>query len=275
MSFTTIRMIASDIDGTLLHRDGSISAYTVDVIHETQRRGILFTVCSGRYPEHADVILKTYGIRCPVTGNNGATQWDAETDTILSDHFMTPQSARMAREAADDLGIPYIVFGRKHVSASRASSLHSSQKRYGRILQEDYHIQFDYGRRAVDETLAKPVNKFYFHYDLPEEKEQLVAALRQVPDISITTSGIANVEIIPAGCNKAAGVLEMARLFHVDMSSVMTIGDYENDVPMLQAAGLGVAMGNALDNIKHCVNHVTASNDEDGLAKAIEKYVLK
>ena len=93
MSFTTIRMIASDIDGTLLHRDGSISAYTVDVIHETQRRGILFTVCSGRYPEHADVILKTYGIRCPVTGNNGATQWDAETDTVLSDHFMTPQSA--------------------------------------------------------------------------------------------------------------------------------------------------------------------------------------
>ena len=70
-------------------------------------------------------------------------------------------------------------------------------------------------------------------------------------------------------------MLEMARLFHMDMSSVMTIGDYENDVPMLQAAGLGVAMGNALEAIKHCVTHVTASNDEDGLAKAIEKYVLK
>ena len=67
----------------------------------------------------------------------------------------------------------------------------------------------------------------------------------------------------------------MARLFHVEMSRVMTIGDYENDVPMLQVAGLGVAMGNALDDIKHCVTHVTASNDEDGLAKAIEKYALK
>lgn len=275
MSDSRIKMIASDIDGTLLRGDGSISDFTVRVIHEAQRRGILFTVCSGRYPEHADVILKTYGIRCPVTGNNGATQWDARTDTVLSDHFMTPLSVQMAREAADALRIPYIVFGRKHVTASEEEALHSSQKLYGEKLKTEYHIVFDAGRDAVDATVARPVNKFYFHYDVPEQKARLVEALRRVPDISITTSGCHNVEIIPAGCDKASGVVEMARLFHIDMSQVMTIGDYENDVPMLRTAGLGVAMGNAGEDIKHLVRHVTASNEEDGLAKAIQKYVMK
>lgn len=275
MSENRIAMIASDMDGTLLRGDGSISAYTVNVIHEAQRRGILFTVCSGRYPEYADVILKACGIRCPISGNNGVTQWDARTETVLSDHFMTPASVIMARDAAESLGIPFIVFGRKHVTASEDARLHFSQTQYGKALAEDYHIAFDSGRQAVEQALAQPVNKFYFHYDHPEEKARLVQALKQIPDISITTSGTANVEIIPAGCNKAAGVLKMAHLFHVHMAQVMTVGDYENDVPMLQAAGLGVAMGNAQEDIKHFVQHVTASNEEDGLAKAIEKYVFR
>lgn len=274
MEKNRILMIASDIDGTLLHRDGTISEYTVQVIHEAQDRGILFTVCSGRYPEHADVILKTYGIRCPVAGNNGATLWDARTDKVLSDHFISRESALRAMKAAEALGIHYIIFGRKHVVGNCAEALHSSQRLYGDALKNEYGILFESGAEAVDTALSQPVNKFYFHYDTSAEKLRLVEALQGIPGISVTTSGASNVEIIPEGCNKAAGVVRMAELFGVPMEQVMTIGDYENDIPMLQAAGLGVAMGNALDEIKHQVHHVTLSNEQDGVAKAIEKYVL-
>ena len=274
MSREKILMIASDIDGTLLRRDGSISSHTVRVIHEVQQRGVLFTVCSGRYPEHADVILKTYGIRCPVIGNNGATHWDARTDMVISDHFLTPEAASLAAQAAEKLHMDYILLGRKRVTANRTEALHSSQRLYGKALTEAYHIVFDAGDRAVCETLSRPVNKLYFHYDTPLEKQRLVAALQGIEGISITTSGSANVEIVPEGCNKAAGVVEMAGHFDIDMRHVMTVGDYENDVPMLRAAGLGVAMGNAMDDIKQAAKRVTDTNEEDGLAKAIERYVL-
>ena len=270
----SILMVVSDIDGTLLRSDGTISQYTVDVIHQAQGRGILFTVCSGRYPEHADVILRTYGIRCPVTGNNGCTQWDARTDTVLRDHFLDPVSARLAREAADDLNVNYMVFGRKAVAACNTQVMHSSQAKYGAALARDYHIVFTAGKDAVDAALHQPVNKFYFHYDNPEDKQRLIDALSRIPNISITTSGYFNVEIIPIECNKAAGAAEMARLYGIDMARVMTLGDYENDVTMLQAAGLGVAMGNASAEVRALADCVTDTNDRDGVAKAIEKYVF-
>ena len=269
-----ISMVSSDVDGTLLRSDGTISAHTVDVIHELQRRGILFTICSGRYPEHADALLRHFGIRCPVTGNNGATQWDAETDRVLSDHFMPADSARKAFEVAEGLGLSFIVFCRKYVAARHGAAPHSSQKIYGPILARDYHIVFDSGLDAVLHALDRPVNKFYFHYDTPEERRSLTEALRVIPGISITTSGASNVEIIPLGCDKGSGVSEMARLYGVDMSQVMAIGDYENDVPMLRAAGLGVAMGNAHADVRDEAACVTDTNDRDGVAKAIEKYVL-
>ena len=270
-----ILMVASDIDGTLSRSDGTISSYTVEAIHAAQAKGVLFTVCSGRYPEHADVLLKRHGIRCPITGNNGSTQWDARTDTVLRDHFMDPAAAHRAYEVAEELHLDYMVFCRKYVATRNGKVLHSSQANYGQELQRDYGIVFETGKDAVKKALAMPINKFYFHYDTPDERQYLRDALQAVPEISITTSGPFNVELISKACSKAGGVREMAELYGIDMKNVMAIGDYENDVPMLKSAGFGVAMGNSSPDVQRQADAVTATNDEDGVARAIEKYVLQ
>ena len=269
-----IRMVASDIDGTLLRSDGTISAHTVDMIHAAQERGILFTICSGRFPEHADVLLKPYGIRCPITACNGATQWDARTDTILQNHFIRPESARQVVETAEKNRLDYMIFCTKHISTRNDRVPHSSQRLYGDLLTREYGVIYDTGLDAVREALERPINKFYFQIDDLSHKQRMIEAFRQISEISVTTSGQNNIEIIPLGCDKAGGMREMARLFDIDIEQVMAVGDYDNDVPMLQAAGLGVAMGNAPDHVKKRADQVTLSNNEDGLAKAIEKYVL-
>jgi len=274
--FGPIRMIASDMDGTLLRNDGTVSERTAAAIHAAQARGVLFAVCSGRYPEYADAPLRAAGIRCLISGNNGVTIWDAATDTVLSDHAIDPAAARAVRQAADRYGLPYIVYGRKTVTANGPEALRIARGSLGDRLEAEYGVRFDAGEDAIRAALTAPVNKFYFYdYRLPEDqKESLLRDFAAIPNIAVTSSGMVNAEVIPAGCDKAGGVVEMARLLGIDMRQVMTVGDYENDVPMLRAAGLGVAMGNSGEAIKRCARRVTATNEEDGLAQAIENYVL-
>ena len=270
MSKQTIRMIASDIDGTLLRSDGTVSDYTVKVIHQAQKQGILFTVCSGRFPELSHVLLKNYGILCPVCGNNGATLWDADTDTLLMDHTIGQDAVRGIWQLTREQRLSCIIFGRRFVAASDEVVQKTARSRFAEQLQKDYGFEYFTGFEASEALLDKPINKFYF-YELTEQQK---AALAAIPNVAVTSSGERNIEIIPEGCSKGEGVAKMAQLFGIDLSQVMTVGDYENDVPMLTSAGLGVAMGNASDAVKARVKHVTDTNDHDGMAKAIEKYAL-
>ena len=271
-----ISMVASDIDGTLLRSDGTASARTVEMIRRAQAQGILFTVCTGRYPENADALLRSFSIACPICGNNGATIWDAATDTVRSDQHIDPQAALRVAQAAEEAGMSYLIYARKLVLASSEQALEATQGRFVRVLERDYGVRFQAGRDAVRKGIGRSVNKFYiFNHPMPAgKKESLRQALETIPNITVTTSGSFNVEVIPEGCSKAGGVIRMAALLGVPLERVMAVGDYDNDLPMLTAAGLGVAMGNATPAVKARVQCVTASNDEDGLAEAIEKYAL-
>ena len=106
------------------------------------------------------------------------------------------------------------------------------------------------------------------------EADKLLAELKLIKGIYVTSAGKNSIEIMKDGVNKCSGVKELAAMHGIDMKNVMTLGDYNNDMPMIRAAGLGVAMGNALDDVKACADYVTDTNDHDGVAKAIEKFVL-
>ena len=270
MKYESIRMIASDIDGTLLHSDGTVSDYTVRVIHEVQRRGILFTICSGRFPEHAFSLMRHYGVVCPVCGNNGVTLWDARTDTVLQDHLFDREAVQRIWQLARELELSYIIFGRKFVVASDDDANRIARGRFTERLEADFGVHYSLGLDAARAALDRPINKFYF-YNLTNEQ---ISRLTALTGVTVTSSGYRNIEIIPLGCSKANGVREMARLHGFTPDQVMAIGDYDNDVPMLTSVGLGVAMGNASDAVKARVFRVTETNDLDGMAKAIERYIL-
>ena len=83
-----------------------------------------------------------------------------------------------------------------------------------------------------------------------------------------------NVEVNAAGVDKGTGMLRLGRLLGIRPGEIMTCGDGNNDLPMIRAAGLGVAMGNAIDEVKQAADYITCTNDEDGAAKAIERFAL-
>lgn len=268
-------MIASDVDRTLLRTDGTLAPETVEAVRAAQSAGILFTICTGRFPEYGSLLLRNEGIVCPIIGCNGGVLWDGETKTFMAEHALRSEDALEIHRILQEIGAPYYVFGRSLLASSDAEHRHPSQRRYGGQMENGYGMRYPLGLQAVAEAVRQPVNKILVYHFNETTREKLIAELSRIDGIAWTSSGPDNIEIMPKGINKGSGVAEMAAIYGISLENVMTAGDYENDIPMLSAAGWGVAMGNAPDHVKAQANCVTDTNDENGLAKAIWKYALQ
>lgn len=268
-------MIASDVDRTLLMTDGTLTEETVQAILEAQRRGILFVICSGRFPEHVGVVLAQRGIVCPIIGINGGTLWDAATDKVIANHMMSEQTAQEVHAIVSRSGIRYYVFGRKTLASNLYEHKHGAEKVFGEILEKKYGVEFSHGPEAVRALTYRPVSKFIvIGTDNPDGIAKLREELHTIKGIEVTSSGLNNIEILPAGVSKGTGVTEMAAAYGIPLEHVMAVGDYENDVPMFRVTGCSVAMGNAPEFVKQEARFVTATNDENGLAQAIRRFAL-
>ncbi len=118
------------------------------------------------------------------------------------------------------------------------------------------------------------IEDMVINYDTLEEKEAALALLKEVPDITITSASRLNNEIGSATASKANGLRQLMEMLGVKQEELMVCGDSPNDIAMIRFAGLGVAMGNAMDSVKEAADVVTLSNAEDGVAAAIERYAL-
>ena len=105
-------------------------------------------------------------------------------------------------------------------------------------------------------------------------RKEVKAYLQACPDINVVDGGFSNLEFTRTGVCKATGLEMLTEYLNISIENVMAIGDSENDIEMLETAGCGIAMGNALDSVKAVAKDVTLGNDEDGVAAAIEKYII-
>ena len=264
-----IRMIATDVDGTLLNSRGEIPAENVKAIRDAQEKGIIVAIASGRFAENVYVLLEKNGLRCPVIGVNGGSTAD-ENLKPLFEHTMDPAAVDAVRRLLEEENAQYYIFARKKIGASEgASGKHRELSDTERIRS----LGFTY-TSGTDESwdADSPVYKFFVGNSIP--LPPLREKLRNVPGIEVTQSWFDNIELMPAGVDKALGVRELAGHYSIGMRDVMTCGDQENDIPMLRTAGLGVAMGNASEETVRAADVMTDTNDRCGFAKAVRRYAL-
>ena len=265
-----IGLIATDIDGTLLRDEGVISQRNLRAIRAAQKKGVVFAIASGRFPENAFVLIQDYGLSCPIIGSNGARVLD-ENMRDIARHPMDRDAARRVLDILIALGADFFLFSDRSLCTSRTDLVHHSELDYGeRIpgLGFAYRRGLDAARSMVETT----VYKFYVCNNVPLDPVR--RALRDVPRVELTRSGAYNLEVMPVGVNKGRGVVDLAARLGVPMDRVMTLGDEDNDLSMIRAAGSGIAMGNATDAVKQAAFYVTDTNQRDGLAQAIERFAL-
>lgn len=268
-----IRLIATDVDGTLVRSDHvTISDRTRAAFAEVRARGIDVLAISGRQPYSIGAIVAGSPLEGAVVGSNGAVAVDLGTREVLFEETIDvdAQHALASRLLSEYPNA-------KVVSVRNAGNLYVAE--HGYPGEQDPGADnalwpVEHRFTDLDEVLAEPSVKLVFRDPgTPAEELMVFARALGIPGVHPTTSGAPFLEVGRAGVSKASALERFCRERGIDASQVIVFGDNNNDVEMLRWAGRGVAMGNALPEVVEIADEVTSTNDEDGVAVVLERLL--
>lgn len=266
-----VRLIATDIDGTLLSSSRVIPPENVAAIHAAQRRGIVVAAATGRFTENAYALLERFSLRCPIIGINGAHIADDQL-RVIEEKFMLPGAGERTQAILEEIGSDYFIFGRHLVCSSRKDLFHHSEVGYGDRLRA-LGVRYFHGAEDARRIVRDSIYKIFVCNNVPLMTVR--ERLRGIEGIQLTQSSPNNIEVMPLGVDKGRGLRDFALSMGIPLEDTMALGDEENDIPMLAAAGLGVAMGNGSRLARAAAREVTDANDQCGFARAVRAYALE
>lgn len=266
-----MQLIATDLDHTLLDGDGRVSPRTRAALDRARTAGIAVVPVTARQPIGLRAIAEQAGFDAWSLCSNGALGVHLTTGELL---FTQEAPAEVIREvaAALDERIPGLVY-----ASVRGSGDHLvAQAGYGALAHFDDHKRepSEMGAFALAEVLSEPSLKLVVrHAEVPVSEIYTAISDIGVAGFAATLSGAPFVEIMAEGVTKASGLARMCAHLGVDRSEVVAFGDGLNDIEMLEWAGRGVAMANALPEVRRTADEVAPANTEDGVARVIERLL--
>ncbi len=271
-----IRMVGLDLDGTLLNEKKELLPYTKDVIRRAVEKGVVVLIATGRpwlgIPEY---LRNLPGMRYALT-SNGARVIETQTGKVLVEHLLPLEKAKKSLEIAQKYDTLQEVYfqGQGYISEEGLRQI------------EKYHRNphmWEYVKStrttvpdimAFLEELGKPVDKTQLLFADMDERKRAWTELEKDSGMVLVGSLGYNIEINGAGVNKGRGLVELGEILGISREEIMACGDGDNDEAMLREVGFGVAMANAEEQVKKAADYITGTNEEEGAAKAIEKFVL-
>lgn len=264
------KLIALDMDGTLLREDKTISEGTKIAIEKAKKKGVKIVLASGRPTEGIRSYLEELDLLSGedfVVSYNGAVVQNTKTKEIINRTVLSGADLHELYELSKELGVNIHAF-------SKEGCITPELTKYS-ILEGDINnipvITVDYKDVAKEEEIIKIM--------MVEEPEILQKAIDSLPKeiyekYTVVRSAPFFLEFLNKKVNKGTGVEALANSLGIKQEEVICMGDAGNDEHMIRYAGLGVAMGNAFEEIKEMADFITKSNDEDGVAYVINKFVL-
>ena len=268
----TIYLVAVDMDGTLLHNDKSISDYTINVLRKIVEKGILLVPASGRPLNgmKAAVLNNVKGIKYAIC-SNGAMLMDVQKEKSISETGIPIEKALEALTYLEQF--PVAVY----VHTDRGTFRAEGWEKTG--LSEKYpYIRFSEGNvknlREFLRTSRVTVMKMGAFALTDELAQKLLEKGSPIPGIAFLRSGDGIIELNSTNASKGNALCILCEKLGIQLENVLAIGDNENDISMLQAAGISAAMENAEDDVKQAAKFVAGNNEEDGAAHFLEEWVL-
>lgn len=268
----TIKLVTIDVDGTLINSQGEVSAHTQEVIKKAIGNGVKIVIASGRPLPGTKKFFDMFGIDNSddqyAINYNGAMAMTTSGKIIIRE-TLTLDDYKVIAKFADENGIQHQFETDKNIIVTNPlipkfavfeATLTSAQIWY---------------RPMSDLEESLPVAKIM----LIDEEGSINDVWNKIPDsfkekYNIVRSHANFIEFVKKGVSKGNALKHLSEKLNIPIEETMSIGDQGNDLSMIEAAGIGVAMGNAVEEVKQAADFVTSNNDEDGVAKAIEKFVL-
>jgi hypothetical protein len=264
-----IRMLIADVDGTLVTREKVLTPRTVQAVGALREAGILFGVTSGRPPRGMKMLTKTLGLTTTVAAFNGGMFVKPDLTTVIEQRTIPNHIGRSVVDYLESSGLDVWVY--------RGSEWYVTKLDAYRVDREQSNVQFAPTKiadaRAVLDGAVKIVGV--------SPDEPLVAGceweLRQrlSTDASAARSQPYYLDITHPDANKGQVVRLASKRLKIPLAQIAVIGDQPNDVLMFAVAGTSIAMGNASVEVRRTARYVTTSNEEEGFANAVDRYVLQ
>ena len=276
-----IKLIALDLDGTLLDSNGIISNKTCDAIKEAIKKGIEIVPATGRnIGLICEEIKAIDGIRYAIT-SNGAAVIDIREERVIFSNFINLDILKRIIDLIKNYPIVIELYADGHAYVDKdvfynpeKYNLNENQihlMSYNHILIDNFFNLID---ESKDTNWIKCVEKINIPFLNEDIKKKVLKSLsNEFDELKITSSGKDNIEINISSANKGNGLEKLVNILGIRLEEVAAIGDNNNDIEMIERSGLGIAMGNAIDEIKNKADYVTVDNDKNGAAEAIIKIL--
>ncbi|MEG3164942.1 Cof-type HAD-IIB family hydrolase [Sphingomonas sp. PB2P19] len=263
----SIRLLVSDVDGTLVDKQKQVAPATVDAVARLKAAGIGFTIISARPRSGMMPIADLLGIDEPMGAFNGGIVFKRD-GTVIEHHMIDETVARGAMAIIGDAPVDTWVFADDIWYASTDQGGHVGSER--KASAQDPVIIADFG-----EMMARADKITFVSDDEPLLRDLHAKVAAQFGEqATIVQSQTYYLDITPLAGNKGTGIGELADAFGVPLAQTAAIGDQANDISMLKRAGLSIAMGNAPEAVRAVSHELTSANDADGVARAIDTFIL-
>ncbi len=264
-----IKLIVIDLDGTLLNSDHEVSDRNEKALKMALAQGVQVAFATGKTYLSAQHLFEKLAFKAPGIFVQGLTLYDADGN-ITHQQVLNPVIARQIITFAEDRGFVMLAYsGTKIMARAYDKKLFDEMAKYHETVEAVGALQNVLGVMPINKLVAIGTDQRSAKALRWQLGVQLEGGIR------LMQAGIPNMlEILPPGVSKGSALKLLTKDLRINADSVLAIGDAENDIEMLQFAGVGVAMGHAEQKVKDAADYIAPTNDEDGVADAIEKFVL-
>ncbi len=264
-----IALVLADVDGSLVTQDKELTPEAIQAVRDLEAAGIRFAITSGRPPAGMKMLVAPLKIDTAIAGFNGGVTTKPDLETVIDSHDLSPADAKKAVEFLDKAGVDVWVYNHHDWMVRKLDAPH--------VDREAWTVKFK-PKVVKDYTddLLKDVVKIVGVSDDHKLISDIEAKAKDEfgGNVEAAASQPYYLDFTHAKANKGEVVESLSKSLGIPKEQIATVGDMPNDVNMFRKSGMSIAMGNASDAVKAKATHTTDSNEDNGFAKAINKFIL-
>ena len=267
MAGKPIRLLLADVDGTLVTQDKILTERAIAAVKKLKESGVIFAVTSGRPPRGMSMLIEPLELTTPIAAFNGGVFVRPDM-SVIEQHTIPDEVTPAAIDLLEGQGVDVWVYRGADWFIRDANAPHVSRE--GRTVKFDPTLVANFG--SVSDSVAKIVA---VDDDYDKVQKAVEAARAEFGDhVSAARSQPYYGDITNPQANKGGVVKYLTKTLGIPPEEIATIGDQPNDVLMFAHSGLSIAMGNASHEVQEAARRVTTSNEDEGFANAVEKFIL-
>lgn len=271
------KLVCVDMDGTLLNTNKNISKRNLQAIEKAHELGVNIAICTGRIFTSANYYGELIGVKAPIIASNGAYIREPESNDAIYKSVLGLDNCCEILSVLKKYSIVPHFFTSDSIFTEELKYFSAYYNEENKNREKKHQISIEITKKW-EEIFKRYETEIIKVVAADDDKDKILAAkleFKELNSFEVVSSHSNNFEVMSKNTSKGRAVKILSDFYNISPEEVICIGDNENDISMIEFAGLGVAMGNGEESVKTIADYITDTNDEDGVGKVIEKFIIK